>query len=450
MVKAKTLYACSNCDSQFPAWQGRCPECSAWGTLEPRVAPGSRAEAVASAPVGAVTSFKSLEGKTIARSKTGINELDQVLGGGIVPGSLILLGGEPGIGKSTLVLQLATGLARSGASTLYVSGEESGDQLKLRLDRLGLSADKLDFLGETGVETIIATAQKTKPALVIVDSVQTMTSQLLPAEAGTIAQVRTVTNQLLEFAKRGRTSVILIGHVTKEGQVAGPKTLEHLVDTVLSLEGDHQHQYRILRATKNRFGSTNETGVFAMEETGLVEVPNPSAMFLAERQNGSGSVVAATIEGSRAWLVEVQALVNPTVFGLPRRTATGVDAQRLQLLLAVLTRRVGYALGSQDVYVNVVGGFRLQEPAVDLAVAAAVASAFRDVTLDPLTAFVGEVGLGGELRSVSYLDRRIAEVAKLGFKRMIVSAGSQAKPGKLEIVRVKTLSEGLKAALGKK
>jgi DNA repair protein RadA/Sms len=446
MPKPKALYVCSNCDGQFPTWQGRCPECSAWGTLELKA--GSEAR-LSDAKPGVATPFSTLEGKTFSRLTTGMSELDHVLGGGIVPGSLLLLGGEPGIGKSTLVLELAAGLARQKQATLYVSGEESGEQLKLRLDRLKLPTDQLSFLGATDVETILATARDAKPALVIVDSIQTTTSAQLPAEAGTIAQVRTVTNALLDFAKKGTTSVIIIGHVTKEGQVAGPKTLEHLVDTVLYLEGDHQHQYRLLRATKNRFGSTNEIGVFAMEGRGLVEVANPSALFLAERQAGSGSVVTASVEGSRAWLVEVQALVNPTAFGLPRRTGSGVDAQRLQLLIAVLSRRVGFSLGNQDVFVNVVGGFRLTEPAADLAIAAAVASSFRDVKLDSETALVGEVGLGGELRSVPFLDRRVAEVSKLGFKRMIISAGSQASSSKLQLIRVKTLREGLKAALGK-
>lgn len=448
MARTKTLFVCSNCDGQFPTWQGRCSECGAWGTLEVQAAASASARAAANMPAGKVRPFAELEARDVDRVLTGIHELDHVLGGGMVPGSLILLGGEPGIGKSTLVLQIAAGIGRTDSKALYVSGEESGEQMKLRLDRLKLSPKDLIYLGETQVETILATAAKERPGLIIVDSIQTATSASLPAEAGTIAQVRTVTNQLLEYAKRNHCSIIIIGHVTKEGYVAGPKTLEHLVDTVLYLEGDSQHSFRILRSAKNRFGSTNEVGVFAMEQQGLIEVANPSAAFLAERQPGSGSVVTPMIEGTRAWLIEVQALVNPTVFGLPRRTSSGVDQQRLQLLLAVLTRRVGLKLGTQDVYLNVVGGFELGEPAGDLAIATAVASALRDIPVDPKTALVGEVGLGGELRSVSALDRRMAEVAKLGFTKLIVSANSQAATKRIELVRVRTLAEALTATLG--
>ncbi|MFH0853764.1 MAG: DNA repair protein RadA [bacterium] len=442
MPKSKTIFLCSKCDNQFPVWQGRCPECSAWGTLEPQISQTKNNLEKVKAPN--VTSFTEIQGKGVARLVTGINELDHVLGGGIVPGSLSLLGGAPGIGKSTLVVQIASGLAEQKKKTLYVSGEESGEQIKLRLDRLKLSGEMMDFLGETEVESIIAAAESNKPDFLIVDSIQTMTSSLLPSEAGTIAQVRTVTNQLLQFAKKQTCAVLIIGHVTKEGSVAGPKTLEHLVDTVLYLEGDNKHQYRLLRSAKNRFGSTNEIGIFSMNKTGLVEVPNPSEMFLSERQPGSGTVVTATVEGSRAWLVELQALVNPTVFGMPRRTAMGVDAQRLQLIMAVLSRRVGLKLGAQDVYLNVVGGLSVKEPAADLAVATAIASALKDKSVDPKTAMISEVGLGGELRSVSNIDKRIVELTKLGFNRVVLSHNSQVKAGKINLVKVKTVREALK------
>lgn len=445
MPKPKTIFRCAKCDSQFPTWQGRCPECGSWGTLEAQAQTSERASI--QKPVGKSTPFASLRGREIERFQTGLNEVDRVLGGGLVPGSVTLISGEPGIGKSTLVIQIASQLSKQGP-VLYVSGEESGDQVKLRLDRLGLAVGRLQYLGETNVESVLATVAAEKPKLAIIDSIQTMTSDLIPSEAGTVGQVRTVTLALMEYAKQSGCPFIIIGHVTKEGTVAGPKTLEHLVDAVLALEGDSQHAYRLLRSTKNRFGSTNEVGVFSMEAKGLVEVPNPSALFLEERpESASGSVVTATVEGSRAWLVEVQALVNPTVFGLPRRTASGIDFNRLQLILAVLGRRLGFKLGALDVFVNVVGGFKLTEPAADLAIAAAVASAVKNHPVEPKTVLIGEVGLAGELRSVPNLDLRVNEALRLGFTKIIVSAGSQIKASTAGIIRARTVGEALRAAL---
>lgn len=441
-AKPTATFVCGNCDAQFPKWQGRCPECGAWGS----VTEGSpaRAKEKARGSPGAAVAFSEVSEGLTTRIPTGIGEIDRVLGGGIVPGSLVLIGGDPGIGKSTLVLQLAVAVADKG-SVLYVSGEESASQVKMRLSRLTPHGGSIRFLGETNIETIVATVEHEAPRLVIIDSIQTMYWPGIPGESGSIAQVRASTVKLLETAKRSLVAIVIIGHVTKEGMVAGPKTLEHLVDTVVYLEGDQYHAFRILRSTKNRFGSTNEVGVFDMQDKGLVEVKNPSAVFLSERQGGAGSCVAAVMEGSRPFLVEVQALVNPTVFGMPRRTGTGVEFNRLQLLLAVLSKRVGLKLATQDVFVNVVGGIRVSEPAIDLAVCLAVASAVLNKPVDPLTVAVGEVGLGGEIRSVSELERRLKEAAHLGFTHAVI--GGRPPKGRIapiDVFTVKTLAEAVR------
>ncbi|MFH1366951.1 MAG: DNA repair protein RadA [Patescibacteria group bacterium] len=444
-LKKNTVYACSKCGAQSPKWLGRCLECGAWGTLAPEIKQAPDRRQITAGQVGELTDFGSIEGKEVERFKTNLAELDRVLGGGLVPGSLVLMTGEPGIGKSTLVLQMINLL---DAETIYVSGEESPEQIKLRADRIGLKSGNLKFLSETNIDNIIATLDKAKPKLAIIDSIQTIFWEDLPSEAGSQGQVRVCTVKLLELAKKNNITIIIIGHVTKEGVLAGPKSMEHLVDAVLYLEGDKYHAFRILRSTKNRFGSTNEVGVFDMRAEGLIEVKNPSEVFLAERQKSAGSCVAAILEGSRSFLVEIQALVNTTVFGLPRRTANGVDYNRLQMIIAVLAKRCGLSLGNQDIYVNVVGGFKVTEPAVDLAVALAIASAFKNKIIPEKTVVLGEIGLGGEIRTVSQIDKRLNEIEKMGFNKVILSANAKIGQSKLNLVRVKNLPEAIKEVFG--
>lgn len=386
------------------------------------------------------------------RVRVPISELDRVLGGGLVPGSLVLLGGDPGIGKSTLVLQTAATLARPDAPVLYVSGEESAQQIKLRADRLGAAAGELFVLSETDLDRIIGSAETMSPGLLIVDSIQTVFVDEITSAAGSVSQVRECTARLMQWAKPRQIPVLIVGHVTKEGTIAGPRVLEHMVDAVLYLEGDRHHHYRILRAVKNRFGSTDEVGVFEMADTGLREVRNPSEAFLEERNgNAAGSSVAVTIEGTRPILVEIQALTSSSAYGLPRRSANGLDTNRLQLLVAVLQKRVGLGLGSQDIYANVVGGLRIVEPAADLAVAIAVASSFKERVADALTVAIGEIGLSGELRSVNQLERRLSEARRLGFRRAVVPAALGRRSGTLgeglELVRAATVGEAIEAAL---
>jgi DNA repair protein RadA/Sms len=392
---------------------------------------------------GKILGLDKIPSAPVARKKTGMAEFDRTVGGGIVPGSLILLGGEPGIGKSTLALQITS---RLNAPVLYVSGEESGSQVKLRYERLGLKAPQVSFISETDLPTVLATLESEKPILAIVDSIQTLFDPELPSEAGSITQVRVATVKLMEVAKRLHIPILLIGHLTKEGSLAGPRVLEHLVDCVLTMEGDPHHAYRLLRATKNRFGATDEVGVFDMAEQGLVEVPNPSERFLAERPaTASGSAVTPVLEGSRIFMLDIQALVTSTVFGYPRRVSSGYDLNRLQLLLAVLMKRGGLGLGNQDVHLNVVGGFRIEEPAADLAVCLAVASSLVNIALPANVAAIGEVGLGGEIRSVPFIERRLAECQKLGFSTVLCPPHTTSKVIKnLKILQVKNLQEALR------
>ena len=392
------------------------------------------------------------EGK--ARYKTGISEFDRVLGGGIVPGSLILVGGEPGIGKSTLLLQIANSLSSNYGIILYISAEESLYQIKLRASRLGAFAEKLFLVSETDIEEIKSHINDIKPKVVIIDSIQTINDYEISSSPGSISQVRECTAQFMRLAKSKEISVFIIGHVTKGGILAGPKVLEHIVDTVLYLEGEEYHIFRILRSTKNRFGSTNELGIFKMEEKGLVEVLNPSELLLSEKpSNVSGSVVAATFEGSRPLLVEMQALVSYSNLGIPRRMTTGVDYNRVLLILAVLEKRVGYSLHSQDIHVNIAGGIKILEPALDLAIIMAIASSFKDIPIDPATIVFGEVGLAGEVRMVNQVERRIQEVLKMGFKRCIIpksnlkNLNNFSSKKDLEIIGVKTVQEAIQLAL---
>jgi DNA repair protein RadA/Sms len=388
----------------------------------------------------------------VTRRALPLEEFSRVLGGGVVPGSLVLVGGDPGIGKSTLLLQAAAGMATDAATVLYVTAEESAQQVKLRADRLAVASDGLLVLSETNVDAIIAAAERLQPAVVVVDSIQTVFTDEITSAAGSVSQVRESAARLMAYAKPRDVAIFLVGHVTKEGAIAGPRVLEHMVDAVLYLEGERFHQYRILRGVKNRFGSTDEVGVFEMVESGMREIRNPSEAFLQERSsNAAGSTVTVTMEGTRPILVEVQGLTTTGAFSNPRRTANGFELSRLHMLVAVLTKRVGLGLGDQDVYVNVVGGLRLGEPAVDVGIAVAIASSFRERRADPGLVVIGEVGLSGELRSVGQLERRLQEAAKLGFKRAIIPAtlgrGMVRAPDGLQVVRVASLGEAIDQSL---
>ncbi|MCS7172951.1 MAG: DNA repair protein RadA [Armatimonadetes bacterium] len=436
-------YVCQACGFASGKWLGRCPGCEGWGTLVEEPDLPRRPWAARAAEPIALPDVRPLPE---TRLVTGIGELDRVLGGGIVPGSLVLVGGDPGIGKSTLALMMAQRLAVHGRTVLYVSGEESVQQTKMRADRIGADSRGILLLAETELETVLEVARRLRPALLVVDSIQTVYRRELGSAPGSVGQVRECAAALLQLAKTEGIAVLLIGHVTKEGTLAGPRVLEHTVDTVLYFEGERHQAYRILRAQKNRFGSTNEIGVFEMHPEGLREVPNPSTVFLGDRPpDAAGTAVVCVLEGTRPLLVEVQALVSSTVFGTPRRATSGLDHNRLLLLLAVLEKRAGFHLGGCDVYVNAAGGVRVEEPAVDLGVLLAVASSYRDRPLDPHTVFCGEVGLGGEIRGIPQLGRRLLEAAKLGFRRMVVPrAGSVTggDPG-IEVVTVGTVEEAL-------
>jgi len=438
-AKISTVYVCSNCDAQSPKWSGRCSECSAWGTLREEIRDDKelKKEAVKASPAKTVDLKSAGGGKTSERIKVGIGEVDRVLGGGIVAGSLILLSGEPGIGKSTIVAQIADAVATDKEPVLYSSGEESAGQTKDRLTRLGCDLNKIKFLSETNTEKIAATAESLKPRLAIIDSIQTIYSPLVESEAGSISQVRASAVRFLELAKQKNIPVILVGHVTKDGQLAGPKALEHIVDTVIYLEAENVHGYRVMRATKNRFGSVNEIGIFEMTESGFKEIKNPSSIFLDETgETLSGSVISSVMEGSRPFLVEIQALATKTVFGYPQRKASGFDLNRLQVLAAVITKRTKANLTNQDIILNVVGGLKVNDPALDLAICAAIISSILNQKMDRKTIILGEVGLGGEVRSVSRINERLNEAAKLGFTKAIIpNIETTAKNIKLEKIK---------------
>lgn len=427
MAKVRTLFFCTECGNETPRWQGQCPACNAWNTLVEEPAPekrrGGRAGTTSLRVASAMPAVRLADVDTVdsARWPSGIAEFDFVLGGGTVPGSLVLVGGEPGIGKSTLLLQVAARLQSAGHAALYVSGEESAAQTRLRSERLTERAGDVLFLAETRLESILERAAEHGPAVLFIDSIQTVYTDDIEGTPGNVGQVRECAARLQRYAKESGAAVFLVGHVTKGGTVAGPKTLEHIVDTVLYFEGTGSLDHRVLRATKNRFGSVDEIGVFRMGAQGLVPVENPSALFLGERsQHASGTAVAATLEGTRPLLVEIQALCTKASYGAPQRVSTGVDRQRLALLLAVLEKRAGLPFGQLDVFVNVVGGVRIAETASDLAVIAALASSVADRALPDDAIFIGEVGLSGELRAVSQLERRLAEAARMGFRRAFV------------------------------
>ncbi|MBO4953606.1 MAG: DNA repair protein RadA [Clostridia bacterium] len=454
-MKTKTVFVCSNCGSEQSRWAGKCPECNEWNTLTEEVRsaekPKSASARVATPATSRVLPITQIESREEERTRTQIGELDRVLGGGIVKGSLVLIGGDPGIGKSTLLLQICGRLA-SAEKMLYVSGEESPKQIKLRANRLGVSSDNLLLLSETDIDTVLETALQLKPDYLMIDSVQTMYTERLTGAPGSVGQVREVTLSLMKYAKDNGVPVFVVGHVTKDGAIAGPKVLEHMVDCVLYFEGDRHQTFRILRSVKNRFGSTNEIGVFEMQEDGLIEVPNPSALFLTDRpEDISGSCVLATMEGTRPILAEIQALLSPTAFGLPRRTANGVDYNRVIMLMAVLEKRAGLNLSGQDAYVNVIGGLRLDEPAADLGLVLAIASNFKNKPLSPKLAAFGEVGLTGEIRAVSQAERRVMEAAKLGFETIILPHNNLRSLKNIEgvkVIGVRNLFDALKVALG--
>lgn len=458
MSKRKVKFACKDCGYESPRWMGKCPGCSSWNTFVEEVEMTGKASRHTFA-FGRNESIKSKPEKITdikieqePRVTTDMGEFDRVLGGGIVGGSLVLIGGDPGIGKSTLLLQISALLAKKDLTVLYISGEESTRQTKLRADRLGVTTEELYVLAETNMLDIAQQIESVKPSFVVIDSIQTVYKEEVTSAPGSVTQVRECTGDLMKIAKSNGIPIFLVGHVTKEGSIAGPRMLEHMVDAVLYFEGERHHAYRILRSVKNRFGSTHEMGIFEMKEEGLREVLNPSEVFLEERSRGAaGSTVVASMEGTRPVLVEIQALISPTSFGNPRRMATGVDHNRVPLLMAVLEKRAGLMLQNQDAYIKVAGGVKLDEPAIDLAIALSIASSFRDQPTKPDDIFIGEVGLTGEIRRVSRIEQRVQEAAKLGFKRIICPKNNLDgwKPPKdVQIVAVSTLQEALTKGLG--
>jgi DNA repair protein RadA/Sms len=454
MSKIRTYYQCQSCGYSSPKWLGKCPDCGNWNSfVEEKSAAGpGQAASLRSREKSEPVALRLVEGASESRISTGIGEFDRVLGGGVVPGSVILVGGDPGIGKSTLLLQTFSGLSKKTGKLLYVSGEESPQQIKMRADRLSVDSDNIILLPETSLEGILDEAAKIRPEAMAVDSIQTVYTLELLSAPGSVGQVRECAARLMLYAKRTNVPVFIVGHVTKEGAIAGPRVLEHIVDTVMYFEGDGGHSYRILRTIKNRFGSTNEIGIFEMSDSGLREVDNPSELFLSERpKNVPGSIVVASIEGTRPLMVEIQALVSQTNFGMPRRTSIGVDFNRVNLLIAVLEKRTGLHLGGMDVFLNVVGGLKIIEPAVDLGIIATIASSARDVPVGPKTFVFGEVGLSGEVRAVAQAEGRLKEAAKIGFETAVIPAGNaeKIKDGQgLRIIGVKNVEECLEAVLG--
>ena len=453
MAKTKTVFFCTDCGTETPKWMGRCPGCGAFNTMEEHiekpVAPGK----AKSAPVGMSRKPQKISAVDTGdeiRFYTGMGELDRVLGGGAVAGSLVLVGGAPGIGKSTLLLQICQQLCKE-RRVLYISGEESERQLKLRAQRLGVAPEELLILSETRLSDVVSAVEETKPDILIVDSIQTLYNEENESSPGSVSQVKDCTMTMMQLSKQEGLTVFVVGHINKDGNIAGPKVLEHMVDCVLYFEGDPNSSYRLLRAAKNRFGSTNEIGVFEMADTGLIEVPNPSQMLLEGRPEGaSGTCVACVMEGTRPILAEVQALVSKTSFNVPRRTADGFDFNRSALLLAVAEKRAGLKLSLFDAYINVIGGLRLEEPGADLPVVLAVASSYRDAVIADDLVAIGEVGLTGEIRSVSNMNQRLGEVARLGFKKVIIPKNGSEKldiPGGLTVYRVRNIREAIEVAM---
>ena len=458
MAKVKSKYVCQNCGYENPKWLGKCPECLQWNTfveeIEEKMTPRQESLAKqASRSTSRPVSINSIAPKREERFSTSMPELDRVLGGGVIPGSLVLVGGDPGIGKSTLLLQVSNNVAETGKKVLYISGEESENQIKMRAKRLKISSDNLYIYTENNLAAIELQIAEVEPDMVIVDSIQTMISPEINSAPGTISQIKEGTSKFMKISKSKSISTFIVGHVTKEGALAGPKLLEHMVDTVLYFEGERYNTYRLLRAVKNRFGSTNELGVFEMKSDGLVELENPSKVLIAEKPNDvSGSVIVSTVEGTRSMLLELQALVAPTNFGYPRRTTTGVDNNRVALILAVLEKVIGMQGQSQDVFVNIIGGLRINEPSMDLGLALAISSSFRNIPVDASVVVTGEIGLTGELRTVSFIEKRIMECEKLGFKKMVIPKGNYLeefkKDYRIELVPVYNLRQAIREVLG--
>lgn len=448
--KASTVFFCSECGYESSKWLGKCPACNAWNTfVEEKVVvnTGKANNRDIEKVKGEIVKLNDVEKKQTTRIATGVGELDRVLGGGFVNGSLVLLGGEPGIGKSTLILQICDNVKVDG-KILYVSGEESAEQIKIRADRLGIKNENLLFLAETDIDNVETALQTTGAKFVIIDSVQTMYSEEITSAPGSVSQVREITARIMKMCKQKEITTIIIGHVTKDGNIAGPRVLEHMVDTVLYLEGERYFSYRILRGVKNRFGSTNEIGMFEMQNEGLVEITNPSQLLISERDgNPPGSAIVVSIEGTRPLVLELQALSTPTVFGLPRRNASGIDYNRLTLLMAVLEKRAGINLGSQDVYINLVGGLKINEPALDLGIVLAAASSFKNIAIKEDVVVIGEVGLTGEIRSVNMIEKRIKEVEKMGYKTCIIPESNKKllkENFKLDIIGAKNIIDAMK------
>ncbi|WP_112179222.1 MULTISPECIES: DNA repair protein RadA [Paraliobacillus] len=453
MAKVKTKFVCEECGYEAPKWMGKCPSCNNWNTLNEEVTTNAVSKHTG---IGQVSNIKpesitAIQSNEETRITTDMPELNRVLGGGIVAGSLVLIGGDPGIGKSTLLLQVSEQLARKQLRVLYISGEESTRQTKLRADRLNVKSEQLFVLAETNLQLINNQIEQLDPAFIVIDSIQTIFKEEVTSAPGSVTQVRECTSELMRIAKTKHIPIFIVGHVTKEGAIAGPRMLEHMVDAVLYFEGERHHTFRILRGVKNRFGSTNEIGIFEMKEEGLREVLNPSEIFLEERSQGvAGSTVVASMEGTRPILVEIQSLISPTSFGQARRMATGIDHNRVPLLMAVLEKRVGLLMQNQDAYVKVAGGVKLDEPAIDLAIAVSIASSFKDKTSKPDDVLIGEVGLTGEIRRVSRIDQRVQEAAKLGFKRAIIPARNLegwTVPTSIEVIGVNSVQEALKITL---
>ena len=445
MAKAKTIFVCSSCGYESTKWLGKCPACNEWNSFyeEKLVSSNTNKKEKSITP----TPLTNVENRETVRISTGFKEVDRVLGGGLVNGSLVLLGGEPGIGKSTLILQICNKLALDG-KVLYVSGEESAEQIKLRANRLNIKNDNILFLGETDMDVIEKAIENINPKLVIIDSIQTMYSEEITSTTGSVSQVREVTTRIMKNCKQNNITTIIIGHVTKDGNIAGPRVLEHMVDTVLYIEGERYFSYRVLRSVKNRFGSTNEIGMFEMQNEGMVEINNPSSILISEREdNPSGSIIVATMEGTRSLLVELQALTTPSVFGMPRRNTNGIDYNRLTLLSAVLEKKLGLPLGTQDIYLNIVGGIKINEPAIDLGIILAVCSSYKNISIPKEVVAIGEVGLTGEVRAINLIEKRLNEAEKLGFKCCIIPKTNKKllkENYKLDIIGVSDISEAVK------
>ena len=455
MARIKTQYKCRSCGYISASYLGRCPNCGAWNQFEKetqevqkRSAKVAPSQLIKKTGLNEPVNLDKIKAEKEERIETESEELNRVLGGGIVPGSLVLIGGDPGIGKSTLMLQIMSDLSKK-YKVLYVSGEESAEQIKLRADRLNIKNDDILFLGETDIDIIDQNIEELNPKLVIIDSMQTMYSEDISSAPGSVSQVREITSRIMKICKSRKITTIIIGHVTKDGNIAGPRVLEHMVDTVLYIEGERYFSYRMIRGVKNRFGSTNEVGMFEMQEKGMVEITNPSSILISEREdNPSGSVVVATVEGTRPLLVELQALVTQSVFGLPRRTANGIDYNRLTLLVAVMEKKAGFMLGNQDVYLNVVGGLKVNEPALDLGIILATASSFKNVSIPKGVIALGEVGLTGEVRTINMMEKRLKEAERLGFKKCIIPENNKKllkESYKLDIIGVKNINEAMKA-----